>query len=105
MPGISTHVLDTSRGRPAAGIRVLLAFHADDGWVERGRAETDADGRCRSLLVGPLEPGTWRLAFDTRALSDFFPEVVLTFRVPDASQHYHVPLLISPYGFSTYRGS
>lgn len=111
--GITTHVLDTSRGRPAAGVPVVLEFQAAEGWQEAGRATTDADGRARHLLPAehPLEEGVWRLTFDlgwwfaTQGVEAFYPEAVVVFHVRDGGQHYHVPLLLSPYGYSTYRGS
>jgi 5-hydroxyisourate hydrolase len=113
MSAITTHVLDTSRGRPAAAVPVLLETHADGGWQTLGRGATDADGRLRSLLPAGtrLASGLYRLTFDTAAYFDsqgaqgFYPEVVVTFKVEDAAQHYHVPLLLSPFGYSTYRGS
>ncbi len=110
---ITTHVLDTSQGRPASGVPVLLEFRADDGWREIARAETDADGRARQLLPpgSPLTAGTWRLTFDVgkyfaaQDVESFYPEASIVFTIRDSSQHYHVPLLLSPYGYSTYRGS
>jgi 5-hydroxyisourate hydrolase len=105
---ISTHVLDAALGRPAAGVRVELEGPIGSSTVE---ALTDADGRVGSLLDGPLATGTYRLRFDTggyfeAAGSDtFYPEVVVAFRITDAEQHYHVPLLLSPFAYSTYRGS
>lgn len=103
---ITTHVLDLAKGRPAAGVRVTLEF-LGEGWERRGEGVTDADGRCRTLLSGPLAVGTWRLVFDTGAYcpEGFFPEAALVFAVRDATQHHHVPLLFSPFGYSTYRGS
>ena len=111
---ITTHVLDLASGRPAAGIAVLL-LRREEGkdWREVGRAVTDADGRARDLVpVGArVEPGTYRLTFDTlpyskaNLSSSFFPEVSITFTVEDPSRPYHVPLLLSPFGYSTYRGS
>jgi 5-hydroxyisourate hydrolase len=111
--GITTHVLDTSRGRPAAGVPVKLEIQEGEGWREAGRASTDADGRVKQLLPPdqPLEVGTWRLTFDLAAwfgaqeIQAFYPEASIVFRVRDAGQHYHVPLLLSPFGYSTYRGS
>jgi 5-hydroxyisourate hydrolase len=111
--GITTHVLDTSRGRPAAGVPVRLEIQELDGWREVGRASTDADGRVKQLLPPdqPLEAGTWRLTFDLAAwfaaqgIEAFYPEATIVFRVRDAGQHHHVPLLLSPFGYSTYRGS
>jgi 5-hydroxyisourate hydrolase len=102
MTRLTTHVLDTAAGHPAAGLRVSLAASSPGGdWQQVAEAVTDADGR-----VGPLpdlEPGTWRLSFDTR--TPFFPEVVVTFAVTADREHLHVPLLLSPYGYSVYRGS
>jgi 5-hydroxyisourate hydrolase len=112
MSEITTHVLDTSLGRPAAGVPVTLdAREGASGWKQIGRGITDADGRLRNLAPGPLAPGAYRLTFDTRAYFDsrqvahFYPEIVVAFEVRDAAAKYHVPLLISPYGYSTYRGS
>ncbi|HYU32031.1 MAG TPA: hydroxyisourate hydrolase [Thermoanaerobaculia bacterium] len=113
MSGITTHVLDTSRGRPAGGVLVVLEFQEKDGWREIVRAETDADGRVRQLLPAgsPFVAGTWRLTFDvgkyfaTHGVEAFYPEASIVFVVRDTEQHYHVPLLLSPYGYSTYRGS
>jgi hydroxyisourate hydrolase len=103
---ISTHVLDTSRGRPAAGVPVALEARGDDGsWHTVATAMTDADGR-----AGPLDGGTAggsrRLVFATAAYAPegFFPVVAVTFH-PQAGEHCHVPLLLSPFGYSTYRGS
>jgi 5-hydroxyisourate hydrolase len=96
MAGITTHVLDTAKGKPAAGMGITLRL--DDRIVFEGT--TDADGRAR--LLDRAEAGTYRLTFDTRG---FFPEVTIAFRVEDETQHYHVPLLLAPFGYSTYRGS
>jgi 5-hydroxyisourate hydrolase len=103
MSPITTHVLDTAAGRPAAGIGVALEFRTRT----LARGTTDADGRVRDLLPDGhlLEAGVYSLRFDTRAVSPFFPEVTIQFQIDDARQHYHVPLLLSPYGYSTYRGS
>lgn len=109
---ITTHVLDTAIGRPAAGVSVRLE-HAGDGARIIGEGRTDADGRLRTL-VGEgvqLAAGAYRLVFDTgayfkaRGTPGFFPEVVIVFDVRDPAQHHHVPLLLSPFGYSTYRGS
>ena len=108
--GITTHVLDTSRGRPAAGVPVVLELWSD-GWQEVGRGLTDADGRAKQLLDGPLQAGVWRLTFDLntwfglQGIESFYPMATIVFHVRDADQHYHVPLLLSPFGYSTYRGS
>lgn len=104
MSRLSTHVLDTSSGRPAANIRVRL--HDENG--EISAATTDADGRCLALLAPgtSLAVGTYRLIFETGAYFEngFYPQVCISFLVRDASEHYHIPLLISPFGFTTYRG-
>lgn len=105
MSGITTHVLDTARGRPAAGVPVVLELRAGGGWREVGRGTTDGDGRVRTLTGPAIEAGTYRITFDTAALSEFFPVVAIEFVVSDPAQHYHVPLLLSPFGYSTYRGS
>ena len=100
MSQVTTHVLDTAAGRPAAGIAVSLE---DDGGVV-ATAETDADGRVGDLGPSLLEPGTYRLRIDTSSRSTFFPEVVVAIAITDDT-HVHVPLLLSPFGYSTYRGS
>jgi 5-hydroxyisourate hydrolase len=113
MSQITTHVLDTSVGRPAAGVPVMLEIAAPGGaWKELSRGATDADGRLRHLLApGALVKGTYRLTFETRAyfvqqkIMGFYPHVSIVFEVADAAEHYHVPLLLGPYGYSTYRGS
>ena len=107
MSGITTHVLDTARGRPAAGVPVVLELRDGDAWREVGRGTTDDDGRLRTLTGTSIDAGTYRITFDTAAYNPggFFPEVAIVFEVKDAAQHYHVPLLLSPYGYSTYRGS
>ncbi len=107
MAAITTHVLDTALGRPAAGVRVSLEVLEGEQWTAVGAGATDADGRLRTLTDGhSLRRGNYRLVFATGAYNGgFFPEVVLTFEVKDPSAHYHVPLLLSPYGYSTYRGS
>ena len=113
---ITTHVLDTALGRPAAGMPVRLMRVAESGCTELGRACTDVDGRAADLGPAPIEPGTYRLVFDTAAYARaqpgadgskpaFFPEVTVTFTVQDQAGHYHVPLLLSPFGYATYRGS
>lgn len=113
MSAITTHVLDTSRGRPAAGVPVLLEMQTADAWVVVGKGTTDSDGRVKQLLAKgqTLSAGVYRLSFDTQSyfaahkLERFFPQVSVVFLVRDATQHYHVPLLLSPFGYSTYRGS
>lgn len=114
MSRITTHVLDTSRGRPAAGVAVTLEVQTQEGgWRAVGRGETDSDGRLKSLTGegGGLTEGVYRLSFGTgdyfaaHGEETFYPLAVVVFRVGDASEHYHVPLLVSPFGYSTYRGS
>jgi 5-hydroxyisourate hydrolase len=109
---ITTHVLDTSIGRPAAAIAVELERVDGTTWHLVGGGVTDNDGRLRTLTPeGPVQPGTYRIRFQTGAYfaaqstPGFFPVVEIQFTVVDGAQHYHVPLLLSPYGFSTYRGS
>ncbi len=111
--GISTHVLDTALGRPATGVPVTLEERHGPDWLVLGEDRTDADGRARALVPEgrALEPGTFRLRFQvdeyfaaTRRES-FYPFVEVVFRVRDAAAHHHVPLLLAPYGYSTYRGS
>lgn len=99
---ISTHVLDTTRGEPAVGVPVRLET-ADGELIAAG--VTDGDGRLRDWVPGPLAAGRYRLVFDTAAVSAFFPEIVIIFAVTDPGRHLHVPVLLSPYGYTTYRGS
>jgi 5-hydroxyisourate hydrolase len=102
MTRVTTHVLDTAAGQPAAGVRVSLAAGSGDGgWRQVAEAVTDADGRIGSLP--DVDAGTWRLVFATG--TPFFPEVVVTFAVTADREHLHVPLLLSPYGYTVYRGS
>ena len=113
MSGITTHVLDIARGRPAAGVPVTFEAKGEGGWAVVGRGETDADGRLRDLAPSDfvLGEGEYRLTFDAAAYfgasgaDGFYTEVVVSFVVRDAASHYHVPLLLSPYGYTTYRGS
>jgi 5-hydroxyisourate hydrolase len=114
MSGISTHVLDTSLGQPAAGVPVSLERRGTDGsWLPLSRGTTDAEGRLGDLLPPgePLSAATYRMVFDTaayfrgRGAGGFFPEVSVVFTVTDPGRNHHVPLLLSPYGYSTYRGS
>jgi|SRR4051794_2970897 5-hydroxyisourate hydrolase len=114
MSAITTHILDVSRGRPASGVAVTLEMQTSaQSWEIIGKGETDADGRLKELLspTHVLAEGVYRLTFDTKSyfaaqqLESFYPEVKIVFMVANATQHYHVPLLLSPYGYSTYRGS
>jgi hydroxyisourate hydrolase len=108
---ISTHVLDTMRGEPAPGVPVRLERKPDGGgWAVVAQGHTDADGRLRDWVpAGAWGTGDYRLVFAVAAyLGDedaFFPEVTVAFRVRDPDRHHHVPLLLSPYGYTTYRGS
>ena len=111
MSAVSTHVLDTARGEPASGIQVRLERV---GSGELGRAVTDADGRIADFGVAELSAGTYRLTFETgpylsgpggQAGTPFFPEVVITFTADGLRPRYHVPLLLSSFSYSTYRGS
>ena len=109
---ISTHVLDTMRGAPAAGLAVSLSRREPDGdWKVIGEAVTDADGRVKQLTEDDVEVGEYRLDFATRpyfersGLSAFYPEVSVVFGVEDASGHVHVPLLLSAFGYTTYKGT
>ena len=107
MAGITTHVLDTAKGKPADGVGVSLEVQEGEKWVKVASGTTDTDGRLRTLTEGhKVRRGTYRLTFATGAYSrGFFPEVAITFSVDDPNAHFHVPLLLSPYGYSTYRGS
>lgn len=114
MSAITTHVLDTARGRPAAQVPITLDRRARDGtWQRLGQGTTDGDGRLRTLLpVGvALERGVYRLTFDTGfyfsslGLEGFYPEASVAFEVRAPEEHHHVPLLLNPFGYSTYRGS
>jgi 5-hydroxyisourate hydrolase len=111
MTGVSTHVLDTARGQPAGQVGVTLDVWRGDGWSSIGASVTDADGRVRDLPgPGLARPTACRLTFavrdylDTHHGSAFFPEVTVVF-VAQPGQHYHVPLLLTPFGYSVYRGS
>ena len=110
MRTLSTHVLDAVTGEPAAGVPVVLSRRSDDGWAELASATTDADGRVRELAPDGLATGDHRLVFDTAAhftatgRTGFYPEVAVVFTLAE-DRHHHVPLLLSPYAFSTYRGS
>ena len=105
---ITTHVLDTARGVPAAGVPVALSRHSDGDWQTLGQGSTNADGRASNLLPAGhvLQAGRYRLTFGVAAYqASFFPEVTVCFEISDTSRDYHVPLLLSPFGYSTYRGS
>jgi 5-hydroxyisourate hydrolase len=104
---ISTHVLDAASGRPAAGVPVEIARRDGSGWRVLASATTDADGRTAPYAAPELAPGTYRLTFEIEGhvREAFFPQVVIVFRVADPAAHYHVPVLLSPFSYTTYRGS
>lgn len=113
MGAITTHVLDTSRGKPGTGIKAMLEFLTDDGWEEIGSGTTNADGRIPDLLSDQhkVAVGVYKLTFETQSYFDaqkvpaFYPYVQITFKIVEVDQHYHVPLLLCPFGYSTYRGT
>lgn len=112
MKSISTHVLDITRGRPAAGVPVTLEKKEGETYARVNAGSTDADGRVKELVPeGKLTVGTYRITFDTGAyftaqgVEGFYPEASIVFVIRDAAGHYHVPLLLSAFGYSTYRGS
>ncbi|MGP9822390.1 hydroxyisourate hydrolase [Salinarimonas sp. NSM] len=108
---ITTHILDLGRGLPAAGVDVILERVTTNGTETLASGSTDADGRIMQWFDAPLSPGHYRLRFATgawyqaRGLETFYPEVSLDFQVSDTDAHYHVPLLLNQWGYSTYRGS
>lgn len=113
MSAITTHILDVSKGAPARGVPVRLERQIAENWEVIGEGATDDDGRLRDLLASnaDFQAGNYRLTFDTETYfanqqaQGFYPQVTIVFIVRDAAQHYHVPLLLSPFGYSTYRGS
>jgi 5-hydroxyisourate hydrolase len=112
MGRITTHILDTALGAPAAGVEVRLARLSGDLVLELSQGVTDKDGRLPTLTEGvALQSGTHRLTFAVgdyfakKGTATFYPEVAVVFSVVDATEHFHVPLLVSPFGYSTYRGS
>jgi 5-hydroxyisourate hydrolase len=111
--GISTHILDTALGRPAAEIPVSLAIRKNEDWTTLNEAITDADGRCKHLLPSAesVRVGVYRVHFDTSVyyrthqLKGLYPYVEVVFAITDTEQHYHIPLLLTANGYTTYRGS
>jgi 5-hydroxyisourate hydrolase len=108
MNAVTTHILDIDTGNPAVGIHVTLEFFVEktQTWLLLGRGKADGGGRVPDLLPKNhvLERGLYRLRFDTSGATQFFPEVIIQFHVADAQRHYHIPLLLSAYGYTTYRG-
>lgn len=108
---ITTHVLDTSAGRPAEGVRITLEFLDGEAFREVGEGSTNADGRITDLLDGELQRGTYKITFhvgeyfDAQGRPSFYPSVPVIFAIRAPGEHYHVPLLLNPFGYSTYRGS
>ena len=108
---LTTHVLDAAAGHPAAGIDVLLEHKDETGWTEVATGTTNADGRIGDLGPERLASGTYRLTFAVadyfaaRRTPTFYPEITVTFAVDSGQEHYHVPVLLSPFAYSTYRGS
>ena len=111
MTTVSTHVLDTARGVPAAGLALTLASREDGQWNVIASARTDADGRVVDVAGGDLDGGVYRVEFATADYlaehhgGGFYPEVPVIFTIAEDDGHHHVPLLLSPFGYSTYRGS
>jgi 5-hydroxyisourate hydrolase len=112
--GITTHVLDLSKGEPAVHLPVLLEFdRAGGSWTSVSRGRTDRDGRVPNLLPSGFrfQPGTYRLTFDVaayfqaRKMAGLYREITVVFAVQDAAQHYHIPLLLTPFSYTVYRGS
>jgi 5-hydroxyisourate hydrolase len=111
--GISTHILDTSLGRPVAGVSVTLEQSGASGWREIAMQTSDDDGRVRQMLPSEwqLQRGPYRLTFQTqdyfdkRGVQGLYPLVQVTFTVTEVADHYHIPLWLAPNGYSTYRGS
>lgn len=108
---ITSHVLDAATGTPAAGVPVTLSQLAEGGWVTLAEAVTDADGRVSQFGPEAVAAGRYRVTFDTQAYfaslgqKAFYPEVQVVFELAEVDAHYHVPLLLSPFAYSTYRGS
>ncbi len=113
MSQITTHILDTARGCPASGVELSLYQQVDDGWKRLSGGVTNSDGRVPGLLEDGvvLAPGTYRMHFATaeyfsnQSLEVFYPWADVVFNLGAGGEHYHIPLLLSPYGYSTYRGS
>ena len=112
MSGISTHILDTTQGRPAAGVAVTLHRREQDGWRQVALGQTDADGRCKPLLpAAQVKSGRYRLLFATgayfaaRQIETLYPEIPVIFTVAEGELNFHLPLLLTPNSYTTYRGT
>lgn len=113
MSSITTHILDTARGTPAAGVEITLTKQDSDQWKTIGSGKTNADGRIPDLCIDhpSLSEGTYKMRFDTNQYFSntgdavFYPYAEVVFIIDHNKQHYHIPLLLSPFGYSTYRGS
>jgi 5-hydroxyisourate hydrolase len=110
--GLSTHILDTALGKPVSGVALALFERSHEGWQSIGHGTTDADGRCKTLFGDqPLKASTYKLTFITapyfagQGLTSLHPLVEIVFTVADPTQHYHIPLLLTANGYTTYRGS
>lgn len=112
MSSITTHVLDTSKGKPATGIKIILSRYQDEEWITLAGGSTNTDGRLTDLLEKNVipAPGIHKLKFETQEYFDkdsietFYPFIEIIFEIK-GGEHYHVPLLLNPFGYSTYRGS
>jgi len=112
MSQLTTHILDTTKGRPVAGVTIILYNNANGNWTEMARGKTNEDGRIKDLLPEEkkLEKGIYKLRFETKdyfskeSIQTFYPFIEIIFDIQTA-EHYHVPLLLTPFGFTTYRGS
>jgi len=108
---ISTHILDTTRSKPAAHVEVVLEVKEGSGWRQCGGGRTNEDGRLKPVTTETLQVASYRMSFAVQSYlqthhgGGFYPEVAITFSVHDATEHFHVPLLLNPFGYSTYRGS
>jgi 5-hydroxyisourate hydrolase len=116
MNGITTHVLDTSKGKPAAGMPVRLSMRTgqhENDWKDLGETKTNSDGRAPDLFASDIKisAGIYKLVFETLtyfssiSVTGFYPSVTIIFEITDPEQHHHIPLLLNPFGYSTYRGS
>ncbi|MBI4369461.1 MAG: hydroxyisourate hydrolase [Elusimicrobia bacterium] len=113
MSPITTHVLDTARGKPAKGVPIVLEFQSNGAWKKLAQKTTNANGRISDLIPKStvLKAGLYRMTFDTASYfrqknrERFYPSVMVIFEIKNPGEHFHIPLLLSPFGYSTYRGS